>query len=164
MGISTEASGYGTLGELGHCMYRNEQALVDGFLTHLGSSEEPWRVAGFTREFEYGAGRTDVVAADEKGRVLAFEAKLQCWRNALTQAHRNRCFAHRSYVVLPESTAFRALRFEAEFRRRGVGICLVSDAGLIELLRSAADAPCLDWLCSRARAAIREDVMARVTK
>lgn len=143
-------------------MYQNERALVDGFLTHLGSGDKPWRLSGFTLEFEYGAGRTDVVAADESGCIFAFEAKLQGWRNALTQAHRNRCFAHRSYVVLPESTALRALRFQAEFRRRGVGICLVSDAGVFELLRSTAETPCLDWLCKKAQSVIQGGEMRAV--
>jgi GNAT superfamily N-acetyltransferase len=143
-------------GREGAAMYRSEQALVNEFVMFLCSPHEPWGVWGYAREFDYTSGRTDVVAADEDGEVFAFEAKLKSWRQALAQAHRNRCFAHRSYVVLPAYTAYRALRFEPEFRRRGVGICLVSESGLVELIQSASESPCLDWLSKRALGVVEE--------
>ena len=37
--------------------------------------------------------------------LMAFEAKLKDWRYGLDQAYRNTCFAHKSYVVVPEATA-----------------------------------------------------------
>src|SRR2546427_5324293 len=40
---------------------------------------------------------------------ISFEAKLKDWRYALDQAYRNTCFAHKSYVVVPEATALTAL-------------------------------------------------------
>jgi hypothetical protein len=46
-----------------------------------------------------------VVALTSAGRVLAFEAKLKDWREALHQAYRNSCFANGTYVVLPKSAA-----------------------------------------------------------
>lgn len=131
-------------------MYSSEQELVDDFVERLTALNEPWGVSSFAREFDYSSGRTDVVAADERGDVVAFEAKLASWRKALAQAFRNRCFAHRSYVVLPANTAYRALRFEPEFRRRGVGIFMVSESGLVELIQSASESPCLKWLTERA--------------
>ncbi len=36
-------------------------------------------------------------------------------------------------VVLPEAASIRALNYEAEFRRRGVGICIVDENGLVEV-------------------------------
>jgi hypothetical protein len=143
-------------GREGAYMYRSEQALVNDFIMFLGSPHEPWGVSGYAREFDYTSGRTDVVAADGDGEVFAFEAKLKSWREALAQAYRNRCFAHRSYVVLPADTAYRALRFEPEFRRRGVGICLVSELELVELIQSVSESPCLNWLSKRALGVVEE--------
>jgi hypothetical protein len=137
-------------------MYLSEKDLVHDFLQFLASRDKPWPITALTMEFDYRSGRADVIATDAEGRVLAFEAKLKRWRQALAQAYRNRCFAHRSWVVLPADTAYRALRFKAEFRRRGVGICLVSNAGLIELLESSDEDPCLQWLCHKALAKVEE--------
>ncbi len=139
-------------------MYTSEQSLISDFIGFLGSPDEPWGVSGYACEFDYTSGRTDVIATDGGGEVLAFEAKLESWRGALIQAHRNRCFAHRSYVVLPAATAYRAMRFEAEFRRRGVGICLVSRSGLVELIPSHTDAPCLEWLRERALGVVQDSM------
>lgn len=133
----------------GGVMYRTEQALVDDFVEFL-SADDQWAISGYVCEFDYSSGRTDVVAARGESEIIAFEAKLVSWRGALAQAYRNKCFAHRSYVVLPTSAAGRALRFVAEFRRRGVGICVVSASGLVKLVESESAKPCLDWLSKRA--------------
>lgn len=143
-------------------MYAKEQDLVADFLGFLRGACDPWGVSNFAEEFDYSAGRTDIVAADCDGLVLAFEAKLQGWRGALAQAYRNRCFAHRSYVVLPTEVAYQALRFEPEFRRRGVGICVVSNRGLIELLDSTSDEPSLTWLSRRALGFVKEHSLGRL--
>lgn len=111
--------------------YRFEDELVQDFVVYLSKSRDAqaeWDPTHVSREFDYSRGRTDVVALSAEGEVLAFEAKLKRWRDALDQAHRNRCFAHRTYVVVPDAVGERALANETEFRRRNVGLCLVSSA------------------------------------
>ncbi len=78
--------------------YKNEQHLVETFLRSLTECS-PWGSVNTSSEFFYQRGKTDVVAVDEDGLVIAFEAKLTRWKKALQQAYRNTCFAHRSYVV-----------------------------------------------------------------
>jgi hypothetical protein len=113
-------------------MFDSEGALVDKFLTCL-RTVSPWGKVMAGVEFFYQRGRTDVVAVDDDGRVIAFEAKLLKWREALQQAYRNTCFAHRSYVVLPRHTAMLAHRYSAEFALRGIGICYIWQEGVIVL-------------------------------
>ncbi len=128
--------------------YANEQDLVDDFLDHLSRSS-PWGRISTRPEFPYQSGRTDIVAVDEAGHVLAFEAKLLKWRNALQQAYRNTCFAHRSYVVLPKEVAMRASRAGAAFNSRQVGICYLEDG--VQILQEAAVVkPLQPWLSARA--------------
>lgn len=54
--------------------------------------------------------------------ICAFEFKLENWRRAFYQASRYRSFAHRVYVVLPESTAGRAKSHLDAFRLQNVGL------------------------------------------
>ncbi len=58
----------------------------------------------------------------ETVRVLAFEMKIKDWRGALQQAFRYSYFADQSTVVLPPSTASKALAFKEEFRVLGIGL------------------------------------------
>src|SRR5438132_10558829 len=105
--------------------YASERALVDEFTRALAEALHVWGTLDFAEEFYYLSGRTDVVAITEEGDVIAFEAKLQDWKEALHQAYRNTCFAHESYVVVPCHVARRAIRSDAEFTRRGVGLCTI---------------------------------------
>jgi hypothetical protein len=129
-----------------------EKALVDNFVAHVSTGCSPWTGLPFAREFEYQRGRADVVTTMVDGTVVAFEAKLTRWRDALQQAYRNRCFAHRSYVVLPMSAAGIAHQFLAEFQRRQVGLCYVGDEGVVVLVDSPCAEPLQPWLSSRAAA------------
>jgi hypothetical protein len=135
-----------------HGGYACEADLVAHFVEHL-AADPRWSAAKVGREFFYARGRTDVVLLIA-GELVAVEAKLERWRDALQQAYRNRCFAHRTYVVLPSSTALRAHRYEHEFRRRGVGLLVVSDDGIVEFLDSDAQEPLQAWLSDAAIAAI----------
>jgi hypothetical protein len=129
--------------------YPSESALVDEFVLALGAKASPWGDMTVAREFDYKAGRTDVVAVSAAGHVVAFEAKLGRWRDALHQAYRNTCFAHRSYVVLPAEAALRAVRYEREFRRRKVGLCFMENGRLEVVLEPPSVEPILPWLCER---------------
>ena len=126
--------------------YASEQELVDAFCNALVAERSPWGSVIHTCEFGYKRGRTDIVALDSAGTILAFEAKLTRWRDALHQAYRNTCYAHLSYVVLPEETAARAQRHSKEFEIRAVGLCCVS-RGSIEIAVPASNHdPIQPWL------------------
>src|SRR4051794_35473675 len=99
--------------------YATEQKLVDSFIKLLKDDGSPWGPVRFVREFDYARGRTDIVAVAKAGVVIAVEVKLKDWKCALHQAYRNTCFAHRSFVLLPEAAALTARSFIAEFEKRG---------------------------------------------
>lgn len=128
-------------------MANSERELVDKFTTALISSSSPWGPVRFTREFDYRRGRTDVVALSDSGDVIAIEAKLTKWRDALQQAYRNRCFAHSSYVLLPKQVALRAICYSTDFEIRGVGVCYIEGNELLIALVAARAEPLQPWLC-----------------
>jgi hypothetical protein len=136
--------------------FANEQMLVTSFVSHLISDESPWGAVRVATECYYQRGRTDIVAYTPEQSVIAVEAKLEDWRTALQQAFRNRCFAHRSYVLLPKKTAFRAHRYAGEFERRQVGICYMDDGDIVELQSSTESEPLEPWLSLRARRHIED--------
>lgn len=132
-------------------VFPNEQTLVTSFISRLSADGAPWGVVQVATEFYYQRGRTDIVASTPEKTVIAVEAKLQDWRSALQQAFRNRCFAHRSYVLLPKNTAIRAHQYAGEFDRRRVGICYL-DAGEIVVLHPSIETDPLEpWLSLRAQ-------------
>jgi hypothetical protein len=70
------------------------------------------------------------------------------------QAYRNTCFAHESYVVLPEPIARRASAHEYEFKRRAVGICYVSEGQVHVCLPARSREPIQPSLSRVARSAV----------
>lgn len=132
--------------------FHTEKALTEALVRHLRRISNPWGRVRVTREFFYHRGRTDVVALTRDGTILAFEAKLKNWREALHQAYRNSCFAHGTYVVVPKSTALLAHRYSAEFESRHVGLCVVSRNALIVLHEARPSKPLQPWLSGQAAA------------
>jgi hypothetical protein len=130
--------------------------MVHQFISCLRSSKSPWGKVELSQEFDYRRGRVDVVAlTEEGGQLMAFEAKLVEWRRALHQAQRNRCLAHRSYVLLPREAATVAQRYGAEFARRNVGLCSLHE-GVVSLIFSpVSQAPLEPWLFEEAAAKTR---------
>jgi len=126
-------------------MYTTEQELVDIFLKE-SHYKEPWATFRFETEFNYCRGKTDIIAISPDNEVIALEAKLSKWRTALQQAYRNRCFADKSYVLLPFSTAQTTVCHEHEFRKRGGGICTIVDNRIVILQEAVADEPIQPWL------------------
>jgi len=59
-------------------------------------------------------------------RLVAIEAKLTKWRDALKQAKEYRRYADEAYVLLPAGFANRARRAEDEFRDAGVGLWIIA--------------------------------------
>ncbi len=132
--------------------FRTEQELVGVLLELLSSKRSPWALSRMETEFEYCNGRTDVIGLIGTNTVLAIEAKLIKWREALQQAYRNTCFAHQSLVVLPWKVAERASAYRQEFERRQVGLCGVGPEGVIVLIEPCGVEPVLPTLTSRALA------------
>jgi hypothetical protein len=131
--------------------FRLERNLVAHFARCLRKGDTPWGRVKLAFEFDYVGGYTDVLALSQGGHLVAFEAKLARWRDALHQAYRTRCFAHRSYVVLPAAAAQIAVQYDGEFRRRRVGLCAVTPERGIELLLDTASAsPLQSWVATRA--------------
>lgn len=131
--------------------FANEQGLVTAFISRLNEEGSPWGAVQFATEFYYQRGRTDVIACTTEDFVIAIEAKLADWRSALHQAFRNRCFAHRSYVLLPKNTALRAYRYAGEFDRRRVGICYLEEDRIVILHPATNGDPFEPWLSRRAK-------------
>jgi len=137
-------------------LYRREEELVEVLCSALVGDATPWGPLAVAREFGYLRGRTDVIAVDESGRVIAFEAKLSRWRDALQQAYRNTCFAHLSYVALPQHAARKAQQFPADFARRAVGICCVLDGSIVVSIPARRQEPIQPWLSELASAYVRD--------
>ena len=57
--------------------------------------------------------------------IITIEVKISNWQKAITQAARNRIFAHLSFVALPPKTAER-IRMEPAIRNLGIGLISVS--------------------------------------
>ena len=131
-------------------MFSSEKALVNRFVRALKSDNTPWGTVQVSREFPYNRGKTDVIAVDDRQTVIAFEAKLTAWRDALQQAYRNTCFAHASYVVLPKDTATLAGRCLAEFEKRGVGLCYIDGPDVVILHTPSPSIPIEPWLACKA--------------
>lgn len=131
--------------------FANEKLLVNSFLSLLNADRSPWGHVKVATEFDYQRGRTDVVAQMSDDSVIAVEAKLGDWRTALHQAFRNRCFANRSYVLLPKDTALRAHRYTGEFDRRNVGICYLENTDIFVLHSAKENVPVEPWLLHRAK-------------
>jgi len=138
-------------------MYKIEQNLVKELVRQLRSSRSPWGTVDITQEFSYQRGRTDVVALADEGRhLIAFEAKLVRWRDAVHQAYRNTCFAHTSFVVLPRHTALIAEKYGAEFQRRNIGLCYLDDRKIVILHKPETQTPIEPWFFEQAVAAARK--------
>ncbi len=74
-----------------------------------------------------GAGTFTINPAwrDILPEIVTIEAKVKNWRDAVAQAARNRVFAHRSFVALPERVSLR-VRAEPIFKQLGIGLLSVA--------------------------------------
>jgi hypothetical protein len=135
-------------------MYKLESHLVKDLESHLTRAESPFTQLNIAFEFGYNSGRTDVIGLTEDGHLIAFEAKLTRWREAVHQAYRSTSFAHYSYVVLPKSVVENALRQRHEFERRGIGLCSIDpsvDSSVINIeIPATKKEPLLRWLTNSA--------------
>ena len=134
----------------GLMLFSDERSMVCCFTMHLQEASSPWGVIGVETEFYYQRGRADVVAVLEEGTVVAFEAKLKRWKDALRQAYRNLCFADTSFVVMPQEIAPSLARHQAQFVRFGVGLCTVSEDSIAIIHQPPVVQPLQPWLRQRA--------------
>ena len=137
-------------------LYSSESHLVEEFCNALESPDCPWGKVHHAKEFDYLRGRTDVVALDSSDNVIAFELKLMDWPKALEQAYRNTCFAHASYVVLPQPIVNRAEHHRVDFERRKVGMCYIENGEILIAVPSTTQRPIQPWLSRLAAARARE--------
>ncbi len=87
-------------------------------------------------------------------KIVAVEAKLLRWRDALAQATSYRRYADEAYVALPEAYAHPALEGAECFLAAGVGLLVVSEHGVRRVI-PAGKARDHDWR--------REFVYSRLT-
>jgi hypothetical protein len=135
-------------------MYTSESDLVDEFCMLLQSESTPWGTLKYSVEFNFGTGRTDVVAFSESKNIIAFEMKLHDWKKAINQAFRNTSYANESYVVLPKKRAESIAIHESEFLRRSIGLCYIDDEKIKVLICPKFKVPILPWLSNRALSTI----------
>lgn len=76
--------------------------------------------------------------------VVSIEVKVSDWGKAVQQAARNRIFAHRSFVAVPEWVAQRVRR-EPVFRELGIGLLAVSNGDEVTVVRRARREKPIVW-------------------
>ena len=130
--------------------YELESDLVKDFESILSSVFNTFTVSAMASEFNYVEGKVDLIAKDSDGDLIAFEAKLFRWRDALHQAYRNSSFTHYSYVVMPEAALEKVIGHIDEFHRRGVGLCFFGLSGLTVWVPATRRNPIQPWLTNTA--------------
>lgn len=135
-------------------IYELESDLVKDFQNILLGASNPLAIIAMASEFNYVEGKADLIAKNSNGDLVAFEAKLTRWRNALNQAYRNSSFAHYSYVVIPDTTSKNVLSRIHEFHRRGVGLCSLGPSGIRVVIPASRKNPIQPWLTDVAQSCI----------
>lgn len=130
--------------------FASEACLVESFIGKLQSGRTAFGTVQIATEWNHRAGLVDVLARDGSSALIAFEAKLTNWRRAFAQAYRNTAYANRTYVLLPEKIAHRALRYREEFEYRGVGLCAFDGRKIEISIEAIEQDPLLVWLRERA--------------
>jgi len=82
-----------------------------------------------------GFGIADYVFVESNQHITAFEFKMNDWRNGFAQAARYKCYAHRSFLVVPKSITHRIEPFFKGLREINIGLYIFnSKTGLIEAI------------------------------
>ena len=76
--------------------------------------------------------------------VIAIEVKVDNWQRAMSQALRNRIFAHRSFIALPVGVAARVRRAPA-LRQSGIGVIAMDADGGATVVKQAASGQPKVW-------------------
>ena len=84
------------------------------------------------------------VCRDILPEVTAIEVKVANWQRALSQALRNRTFAHRSFIALPVEVAARVRRAPA-LLQSGIGVIAIAADGDATVMKQAASGQPKVW-------------------
>ena len=76
--------------------------------------------------------------------VVAIEAKVSRWKEAVRQAVKNRQFSHRSYVALPWALAAK-VSMDPLFQIHHLGLLGIDEVGLVDILLAAPSARPVAW-------------------
>lgn len=71
-----------------------------------------------------------------QSEIIAIEAKLTRWRDAICQAVAYRRYANRAYVLLPERNAAIASQHKLEFTEAGVGLLSYCDGNVTLIIKA----------------------------
>jgi hypothetical protein len=130
-------------------------------LSGFGIADFVWIACRHTASGVEGSALTleRLKARIAKHQFTAFEMKLTDWRKGLSQAYRYGFFADRAILLLPPSTAARAVKSKELFQQLGVGlwsfdtetreIRKLIKTKLSGARNSAARAKALDLICRR---------------
>lgn len=135
---------------LAHSEFATEACFVDKFIGKLAKGRTKFGRVQITTEWDHRAGFVDVLARSRRKGLFAFEAKLDNWKRAFHQAYRSTAYANRSYVIVPEHVANRAMRDRAEFELRGVGLCSFDGSAVQVLIEAVEQEALLRWLRDQA--------------
>lgn len=130
--------------------FGTEEQMVDEFVEVLSRKRSDFGRVEVTREWDHKAGFVDVLARDRDHSLIAFEAKLCDWKRAFMQAYRSTAYADRTYVLLPDAAAERALANRADFEDRGIGLCRFDGDRVEVLVEAAEQEPLVAWVRKRA--------------
>lgn len=130
-------------------MYEIEKQLVESFISAV-YTDSPFSPISHTVEFDYRCGRSDILIKDSKNKIIAVEAKLSKWREALHQAYRCSSFANYSYVLLPCEKIAAAKKYQEEFIRRNVGLCTIIGGEIQIIIKAPHLWPIQKWLSESA--------------
>ena len=84
------------------------------------------------------------ICRDILPEVTAIEVKVDNWQRALSQALRNRTFAHRSFIALPVEVAARVRRAPA-LLQSGIGVIAITTDGGATVMKKAASGQPKVW-------------------
>lgn len=84
------------------------------------------------------------ICRDILPEVIAIEVKIDNWQRALGQALRNRIFAHRSFIALPETVAARVRRAPAVLQS-GIGVIAIDEERRATIVKPAASGQPRVW-------------------
>ena len=126
--------------------FLTEADFVNCFVQKLAKGRTAFGRVEVTKEWDHKSGVVDVLARHRRKSLMAFEAKLADGRRALHQAYRSTAYANRSYVLVPEQVASRALRDRKEFELRGVGLCSFNGTAVQVLIEATEQDALLRWL------------------
>lgn len=123
---------------------RNGATRIDILEKRCGIERSEFRTGGLRRLVQSGhvrlgqGGRVSFDPGRWPFRVVAIEAKLRRWNEALAQAIRYTQYADESFVALPEVFAEPAIANRQRFIEAGIGLIVLGEDGLRFVIEAAS--------------------------